>query len=119
MVNLPYKIRALLWLGDSKESLSAFPRPAKRLLGFAIRQVQNGLTPDIAVPLTSFGSGVYELKAGAGGEAYRVVYVIKLRKGIYVVDAFQKKSKSGKAIPREIRERIEMRLAYARRLDTE
>ena len=89
------------------------------MLGFAIRQVQNGFRPDIAVPLTSFGSGVYELKAGASGEAYRVVYVLKLRRGVDIVDAFQKKSKSGKALPKEIRERIEMRLAFAHRVDTE
>ena len=34
------------------------------------------------------------------GDAYRVVYVLQIGEAIYVVHAFQKKSKSGIAMPR-------------------
>ena len=48
-----------------------------------------------------------------------MVYAVKLRRGVYVLDAFTKKSKSGKAIPREVIARIEERLKQARKMDSE
>lgn len=119
MANLPYSARRLIWLGDSRESLGSLPAEAKRRLGFGLRQVQNGETPVFAKPLASFGSGTYELRADADRTTHRVIYVVKLRRGVYVLDAFTKKSKSGKAIPREIVARIEERLKQARKLDLE
>lgn len=93
------------------------PKTAKRRLGFGLRQVQNGLTPDFAAPLAGLGPGAFELKTDSGGDTYRVVYVIKLKKGVYVLDAFKKKSKSGKAIPREILARLVRRAKEAREHD--
>ena len=114
MVNLPYITRVLVWIGDSKEVLSSFPLSAKQVLGFGLRQVQNGETPDIAKPLKNLGDGVFELKVQTSGEADRVVYIAKLKDNIYVLDAFHKKSKKGKAMPREIIERIKKRLKFAK-----
>lgn len=117
MANLPYKGRALVWLGDSKESLSAFPAEAKRIIGFGLRLVQNGETPGFAKPLKGLGAGVYELKADAGGDTYRTVYLVKLRSAVYVIDAFQKKSRRRSKTPREVRERLEIRIKWARKMD--
>ncbi|MFM2129986.1 MAG: hypothetical protein RL477_1532 [Pseudomonadota bacterium] len=117
MAKIPYKQQPLFWVGDSREQLSAFPVALKRSFGFALRLVQNGLTPDNAVPLAGLGTGVYELKDNARGDTYRVVYLIKLRKGVYVIDAFMKKSKSGRALPREIAARLQQRIREARRQD--
>jgi phage-related protein len=114
MANLPYNTRALFWVGDSKECISEFPNDVKQALGFALRLVQNGETPDIAAPLPLYGTGVYELRASGADNTYRVVYLLKLRRGVYVIDAFVKKSKRGKQIPKEIKARIESRLKYAR-----
>lgn len=119
MANLPYSTRTILWIASSKDDLSAFPAAARSVLGFALHKVQNGATPDSAKPLPQLGSGVFELRAEKSGDAYRVVYVVKLESGVYVLDAFMKKSKTGKAIPQEIRRRIEGRLAYARKMDQE
>lgn len=117
MVNLPYKGRALVWLGDSREALSSFPKEVKRVLGFGLRLVQDGETPGFAKPLKGLGSGVYELKADAGGDAFRTVYLVKLRRAVYVIDAFQKKSKRGSRTPKEIRERLQRRVKSAREMD--
>jgi phage-related protein len=106
-------------MGSSREDLSGFPKATKIALGAGLRQVQNGEPPAVAAPLTSIGAGVYELRCRHAGESYRAVYVIKLKKGIYVLDAFHKKSKSGKAIPREIKGRIDRRLRDAKRYDEE
>jgi phage-related protein len=119
MANLPYNPKKIFWVGDSKEELSSFPMLAKKRLGFALRQIQNGLTPELAKPLKGFGSGVYELRANAKGDTYRVVYLIKLKRAMYVVDAFQKKSKRGKQTPKEIAERLKKRIAEARKHEDE
>ncbi|MGH9354246.1 MAG: type II toxin-antitoxin system RelE/ParE family toxin, partial [Terriglobia bacterium] len=118
MADLPYKRRKLVWLGDSKEAISAFPLEVKKGLGFALRLVQNGETPDIAKPLTDY-SGVYELKTNDADNTYRAVYALKLGKAVYVLDVFIKKSKTGKKIPREVKERIEKRIKRAREMDVE
>ena len=56
--------------------------------------------PGIAKPLAGLGSGVWELVLRERGDAYRVIYVVQLGEAIYVVHAFQKKSKSGIATPK-------------------
>ncbi len=119
MANLPYKSKELFWLGSSLEKLTRFPERTKKQLGAALRQVQNGLTPQIARPLNSYGSGVHELKASTRGDTYRLVYLIKLKKGIYVLDAFMKKSKTGRRIPKEISTRLKQRIKEARAHDKE
>lgn len=119
MANLPYKSKKVFWVGDSKDQLSSFPLAAKKRLGFALRQVQNGLTPEIAKSLSGLGSGVFELKANARGDTFRVVYLLKLKKAMYVIDAFQKKSKRGSQTPKEIRERLMRRIAEARKHEDE
>lgn len=112
-------MRGLRWLGSSLDDLSAFPAEVKRAFGFALREVQRGETPLGAVPLTQFGAGVYELKESHDGDAYRGVYVIKLKSAVYVLHAFKEKSKSGKAMPREDIAVIEQRLRRARELNAE
>lgn len=117
MVNLPYYPAQLIWMGDSLDVISAFPDAVKRQLGFGIRQVQNGLTPRIAKPLKGFGGNVHELRADGAANTYRVVYLVRMLKGVYVLDAFVKKSKCGIGIPNADRQRIWMRLKRARRMD--
>jgi phage-related protein len=62
------------------------------------------------------GSGVFEFKAESGKDTYRLVYLVKLRAGIFVLHAFMKKSKSGRAIPKEIKRTISARLKAVREL---
>lgn len=108
MANLPYKARELVWMGDSKDELSGFPNDIKRMFGFALRQVQNGKMPEIAKPLKGY-PGVFELRAKDADNAYRTVYALKVGESVYVLDAFIKKSKRGKKLPKEVRERITMK----------
>lgn len=96
--------------------MSAFPIAAKRMIGFGLRLVQNGQTPEFAAPLRDMGSGVFELKVDSGKDTYRIVYIAKLPPGIFVLHAFMKKSKTGRAIPREIKSTILSRLSTARQM---
>lgn len=106
-------------MGSSLEDLSTFPGDVKRAFGFALREVQKGVTPKMAKPLKGIGAGLYELREPFAGDAYRTVYVVKLEKAIYVLHAFKKKSKSGIAMPREDVLAIEQRLKRAREIDRE
>jgi phage-related protein len=113
MANLPYSAKDLTWLADTKETVSNFPAGAKRPIGFGLRLVQNGQTPEFAVPLRDIGPGVFELKVDSGKNTFRLVYIAKLPPGIYVLHAFMKKSKTGSAIPKEVRRTILARLQAA------
>lgn len=69
--------------------------------------------------LPQFGEGVLELRERFDGNAYRLVYVIALRKAVYVLHAFMKKSTSGIGLPKQDVALIEARVKRARNLDAE
>lgn len=66
--------------------------------------------PDVAKPLKGLGAGIMELALRHRGDAFRVVFAIKLGADLWVVHAFQKKAKSGIATPQAeidvVRERL-------------
>jgi phage-related protein len=111
--------RVIIWMGDSLKSLRRFPEEVKDTLGQDLFEVQSGRTPKSAKPLKAVGSGVYELRDDFDTDTYRCVYIAKLEKGIYVLHAFKKKSKSGIATPREEIEKVRERYRQAVRLDKE
>ena len=111
--------KPVIWIGSSKDHISALPGPVKASFGHRLRQVQNGETPLDIRPLTQFGTGVFELRERFDKNAYRLMYVVNLEKAIYVLHVFMKKSKSGIGIPKTDAELIEARLKRAHRLDTE
>lgn len=69
---------------------------------------------DNAKPLKGFGgAGVVELVEDHDGDAYRAVYTVRFAGAIYVLHAFQKKSRRGvKTDPNDI-ELIRRRLRIA------
>jgi phage-related protein len=102
--------RPISWLKGALRDYQAFPAAVQEVAEDALTQIAEGGTPDIAKPLTGLGSGVWELAIKARGDAYRVVYALQLADAIWVVHAFQKKSKSGIATPKHeidlVRERL-------------
>ena len=72
--------------------------------------------PDIAKPLTGFGSGVMELALKHRGDAFRVVYALQIGTDVWVVHAFQKKLKSGIKTPKQDTDLIHERLKRLREL---
>ena len=76
----------------------------------ALTIVADGGHPDIAKPLTGFGSGVLELALKHRNGAFRIVYALQIGAEVWVIHAFQKKSKSGVSTPKAeidlIRERL-------------
>jgi phage-related protein len=72
--------------------------------------------PKDAKPFKGVGSGVFELALRFGSDAYRVVTAVQLGARIYVLHAFQKKSKSGIATPKREVDLIRKRYAEAQEL---
>jgi phage-related protein len=77
---------------------------------FALRIAAQGEKADAAKPMKGLGAGVFEIAVRHRGDAFRTVYAVQLDEDIWVLHAFQKKSKSGVKTPRHeidlIRERI-------------
>lgn len=86
-------LKPIEFIGNSRQVLAAFPDEARRTAGFQLDRVQRGLEPDDWKPLRTIGSGVLELRIHDSRGAFRVVYVAKLAHAVYVLHAFQKKSR--------------------------
>ncbi len=102
------------WIGSSLDDLREFPDQAQDDIGYALYVAQQGGKHAHAKPLKGFkGAGVLEIVEDHDGETYRAVYTVKLASAIYVLHAFQKKSKRGIATPKSDLELIERRLRQA------
>jgi len=84
--------KVLVWLGSSLKDLQDFPALARRLAGFQLRRVQQGLEPDDWKPMKSVGAGVREIRIHVAG-AHRVFYVATRPEAVYVLHAFEKKTR--------------------------
>ena len=85
-------MRPLRFLGSSLDDLRNFPDEARRAAGFELRAIQNGLEPSDWKPMQVIGPGVREIRIHVLGE-WRVIYVARIRDGVYVLHAFQKKTR--------------------------
>ena len=82
------------WVGDAKETLSAFPQQIKGVFGYSLRRLQKGLLPDCdARRMESVGRGVWELKVADERTWYRVIYLTRIGDSLYVLHAFEKNSR--------------------------
>ena len=91
------------------------PKDVKIGFGVALYLAQTGSEASQAKALKGFGGrGVLEVIEDHEGDTYRAIYTVKFATAIYVLHAFQKKSKSGIATPKH-----EMDLIAARLKDAE
>ncbi len=105
------KDKELIWIGDSRDNLRTFPEDVKDIMGFALRQAQQGGKHPCAKPLKGFkGAGVLEVVENHDGDTYRAVYTVRIKEMIYVLHAFQKKSKKGIQTPQKEIDVIKARL---------
>jgi len=110
----------LEFIGASEDDLFEFPQEVKRLIGFALRMAQKGGKHPDAKPLAGFGgAGVLEVVSDFDGDTFRAVYTVKFKGVIYVLHAFQKKSKKGIKTPKAEIDKIKSRLKQAQELYAE
>jgi len=112
----PPVLRPVVWLGNSKKNLRDFPDGAQKLLGAELQLIQFGGMPKDAKPFKGIGSGVLELALRYTSDAYRVVLAVQIGKRIYVLHAFQKKSKKGVETPKRDVDLIKRQYAEAQEL---
>ena len=106
--------KPLVWIGSSLRDLRAMPRPVMGEVGHALYEAQRGLKHESVKPLKGFGGGgVLEVVEAHDGDAYRCVYTVRLAGVVYVLHAFQKKSKSGIATPKKELDVVRQRLGVA------
>jgi phage-related protein len=107
-------IKPVVWIGGSRADLASFPEDVKDAMGYALYIAQCGGKRADAKPLRGFGgAGVLEIVEDHAGDAYRAVYAVRLAGRVYVLHAFQKKSKTGVQTPRRELELIRSRLKRA------
>jgi phage-related protein len=110
-------LKPLVWVGSSKRELMKFPEEVIHSFGLTLLRVQYGDTPPSVKPLRGFGgAGVLEAIEDDDGSTYRVVYTVRFRNRVYVLHAFQKKSKRGSITPVSEIQLIKTRLFWAAEL---
>ncbi len=87
--------KPLDWVGSSKKSFLAFPEPVKGEMGNALGLAQLGGKHPSAKPWKGQGSRVFEIVEDYEGDTYRAVYTVRFKEMVYMLHAFQKKSREG------------------------
>jgi len=94
------KTRPVSWIKAALKDFEAFPEGVKSIFLAALTIAAEGGKADIAKPLHGFGAGVLEIALAYRGDAFRAVYAVQLADEIWVIHAFQKKSKQGIKTPK-------------------
>ena len=106
--------KACIFIGSSLKDLKRFPAKVQNRIGYALGQVQDGDEPNSAKALKGFGGrSVLELIDDFDTDTYRAVYTVRFEGVVYVLHAFQKKSKKGAATPQHDIDLIKSRLRDA------
>jgi len=107
-------LKPVRWVGSSRSDLRSFPASVQRVIGQALYAAQCGEEYPSVKALKGFGGcSVLEITASDESGTYRAIYTVRFREAIYVLHAFQKKSKKGIATPRREIALIHRRLAAA------
>jgi phage-related protein len=114
---LPTAKAQMEWIGSSRGDLRSFPKDVRSVMAYALLLAEQGSKHPDAKPMTGNkafkGAGVVEIVDDFDGNTYRAVYTVRFAGAVYVLHAFQKKSKSGIATPKADIDRIVTRLKAA------
>ena len=107
-------LKPLHWVGSSKKDYKGFPEDVQDAMGFALFRGQQGKRPSTAKPLKGFGgAAVLEIVEDHRSDTFRAVYTVRFSVAVYVLHAFQKKSKAGIGTPKSDIDLIKRRLLAA------
>lgn len=108
--------KPITWMGSSKKDLRAFPPEVRREVGTALFWAEQGRFHPAAKAMKGVLRDVTEIVSDHGGGAFRAMYTTRIGDEVYVLHAFQKKSKKGIATPQHELDVIASRLKSARQL---
>jgi len=110
-------LKPVVWVGSSRKDLRAFPDEVQRHVGYALYVAQRGGKHRDTKVLSGFGgAGVVEVVTDFRGDTFRAVYTVRFAANVYVLHAFQKKSKSGRETHQRDAELIKKRLREAEQI---
>lgn len=98
-------MKSVRFIGSAKDDLTAFPKSARTRAGHELFMVQVGRDPDDWKPMSTVGPGACEIRVRDEAGAFRVIYVARFRDAVYVLHAFQKKSRKTSRIDLELARR--------------
>jgi phage-related protein len=93
--------KPLYGVASAKKDYQTFPDEVQDDMGYALGLAQFGGKHPKAKPWKGEGTGVFEIVEDHRGDTYRAVYTVRFAEVVYVLHAFQKKSKSGIKTPQE------------------
>lgn len=101
MINIPNSPRSkpLHWVGSAKKDYLGFPEQVQSDMGYALGLAQINAKHPKAKPWKGDGPGLFEIVEDYRGDTYRAVYTVRFIGVVYVLHAFQKKSKTGIKTP--------------------
>jgi phage-related protein len=109
--------KELIWVGNSRKAMQGFPPEVRAVFGVALYWAQLGSKHPQAKPLKCFkGTGVIEVVEDFASDTFRCIYTVKYADKVFVLHAFQKKSKKGIATPKPDMGLINTRLKAVREL---
>ena len=94
-------LKPLIWIGSSRKDFRDFPGPVQDHVGYALYVAQRGGKHRDSKAQSGFGgAAVLEAISDFRGDTFRAVYTVRFAGALYVLHAFQKKSKTGRETPR-------------------
>jgi phage-related protein len=104
------KTRPVSWIRAARKEFEKFPPEAQSICLTALTVAAEGSKADIAKPMQGLGAGIFQIALPFRGDAFRVVYAVRIGADLWVIHAFQKKSTQGIKTPKHeidlIRERL-------------
>jgi phage-related protein len=86
-------VKPIAFLGQLTGRPSGFPADARRQAGYQLDRLQRRLDPDDWRLMPSIGAGLREIRVRERASAFRVIYVATFADAVYVLHAFQKKTR--------------------------
>ena len=91
--------KPISWIKAARKNFEEFPQEVKIDMLDALTIAAEGGKSDKAKPFKGIEGGVFEIALKYRGDAFRTLYAVKIGTDIWVIHAFQKKSKSGIKTP--------------------
>lgn len=110
-------LKPLVWVGSSYRDFCDFPAEVKARMGFGLYLAQAGDRDIRTKAMKGAGPGVIEILQEHKGNAFRTIYTVRFETAVYVLHAFQKKSKSGVSTPQAEIDLMMLRLRKAREIE--
>lgn len=92
--------RNISWIKAARRDFEVFPEDVQADMLDALTIAAEGGKSEKAKPFTGVDGGIFEIALRYRSDAFRALHAIKIDTDIWVIHAFQKKSKSGIKTPR-------------------